>query len=297
MGQISSDFLELNNGELPLQPLPRKIVQKLNDGASHEHLRLVLAKICAQIPAAAKVAESNLCMPVSYYDNRKVATFLGIQYDPAIEDLPDNVCTTLEQAYSRAADPSVIASVKAATASASETQVSVPQSQAPTSQQGPGLHQAPAAPATQTSQAPQVPQAQAYPPSNQTLPPQTQMLAPQIALQAQQYGLQFQNPKQYQSAPAAPRPVISVPQGHASAYQAGLAAAAMGQPSATQNKPLATQAISTTSKVEAPAKRKAEEGNKSRLPTCTTCNKSFNPDKNGPASCTYHTGMPLYPLT
>ncbi|KAF3046319.1 hypothetical protein E8E11_009020 [Didymella keratinophila] len=50
-----------------------------------------------------------------------------------------------------------------------------------------------------------------------------------------------------------------------------------------------TPATPTTTNSKASAKRKAPEPNNSRFPTCTTGPKSFNSDRNGPASCSYHT--------
>lgn len=179
-----------------------------------------------------------------------------------------------------------------------------PPKQAQTIQQGapprPGTSQ-PQVQAPANLQAPQRLQNVPQPPQPGPLPPQTQALAPQIALalQAKQYGLQFQNSDlDYRQGLVSLKPATSIPQGHVSAYEAGLAAAMAAPPSsptgpragpsAAQGSPLGSKA-----KAKGPAKRKADEANDSGFPTCTTCNKSFNPVKNGPVSCTYHTGKPV----
>lgn len=318
------DTLKLNDEDPPLRPLPDLLVHLLNHNLSHEHLRLVFAKICAQLPAAASMAHKELMAPVSFYDNLKAAAFLGIDYNVTSENLPTNIVTSVVHAYNVGASEHIIQTMRNCELPGPERKIPVPQNQgptreqlqhlktltpqppkqAPTIQQGAPPHPGTSQPQVQAPpnlQAPQRLQNVPQSPQPGPLPPQTQALAPQIALalQAKQYGLQFQNADfDYRRGLAPLKPATSIPQGHASAYEAGLAAAMAAPPSSPtgpQAGPSAAQASppGPKAKVKGPAKRKADEANNSGFPICTTCNKSFNFDKNGPASCTYHTGKPV----
>lgn len=353
------DTFEFPRDETPLKPLPNDLVWTLNNIVRLEHLRLVFAKICATLPEAAAMASKELLEPVSFYDYRMTSGFLGVDFNPPVDNLPANVVTGVIQGYNVKASERVMDSVRAQDQPGPKRLIKPPKNLPPTRQQvldppngvcgscgacskcrakkqaaqqsgqksqPSGISFAgwdePPSQALQPSQPSRSSQPGSHKQTPLTLPPQTQALAPQIALQAQQYGSQSQNSNaQFQAGPSAPQPTSqtpSIPKSYAKNYKAGQTAVMANPPtglpvpqagqSATQASPPTAQgsppgplANSSTAQAKASAKRKASETSKSHFPTCTTCNKSFNPDKNGPASCTHHFGnlpvrVPCYSL-
>jgi hypothetical protein len=114
------ETLKLSGEEPVHRSLAVAFVHPLNHSLCHEHLRLVVAKICAQLPAAAAIAHMELMTPVSLYDNPKTAAFLRIDYSLTSrgEKLPSKLVIGVVHAFNVGASELILLGPKRNTSAA-----------------------------------------------------------------------------------------------------------------------------------------------------------------------------------